>query len=206
MHDDQLPITNYQLPIAGLTLVELMLVMTLLSAILMTVTGLVQQGLRVSQQLDAATTLTQTQELALEQITGDLEDAHRCYRAPFVGAADQVALARVDPASHQWVRVVYRLEDRHLVRDAMTLTQDGEQPLERRVLLPIVESARFEFGWRDPATHAIVWQTPWPEAPEHPMPQFTRVQVTLPGPNDSTMQLERIARNLAGTIPEEKTP
>jgi type II secretory pathway pseudopilin PulG len=187
----------------GLTFIELMLVMTLLSALLMTVTGLVQQGLRVAQQLDATTTLTQTHELALEQITRDLEDARRCYRAPFVGAADQVTLARVDPTSQQWVRLIYRLEDHRLVRDATMLTPDGEQPLERRVLLPMVESAQFEFGWRDPTTHAIMWQSLWPDTTDHPIPQFTRVHLTLPGSNHSTMQLARIARNLAGLVPEE---
>ena len=188
--------------IIGLTLVELMLVMSLFSVIMTTVTGLVQQGLRLSQQIDATASVTQAHELALGQIARDLEQTGRLFRAPFVGAADHVELSRVDPASHQWAHVVYRLEDHRLIRDAVTLTPDGEQPLERRVLIPVVESALFEFGWRNPATQAITWHTPWPESEEHPMPHFTRVRLAMPGPNGSTIQLERIARNLAGFVPE----
>ena len=189
-----------------MTLVELMLAMTLFSAIMATVTGLVQQGLRLSQQLDGAKMLTQTHELALKQVADDLAHAARLYQVPFVGMADHVEFARIDPASRQWQHIVYRLDGERLMRDTAAITPDEVGPIESRALLPHVESISFEFGWRHPTTKAIVWQTPWPEAAEHPVPQFVRVHLSVPGPNGSPIQIARTARNFAGVVPEEKTP
>lgn len=197
---------SLHLSISALTLVELMLVMSLFSAIMATVTGLVQQGLRLSQQLDGTKMLTQTHELALKQVTDDVAHAARLYQVPFVGGANHVEFARIDPALRQWLHVVYRLDGERLMREASAITPDGAGPIESRVLLPHVESISFDFGWRHPTTKSIVWHTPWPEVDEHPVPQFVRVRLSVPGPNGSPMQVARTARNFAGAVPEEESP
>ena len=193
----------------GLTLVELLIAISLFSLIGASTTELVRAIWVAQNRFDQIGATVLARERALDELAADLEQMQPLYRVAFLGQPQRLQFARVERDDHGepvWRRIVYQTpfgaSAMSLVRDTFNTSEEQGLSLTSRVVLPHVDALRIEFGWRQPRTNAIIWQSPWPEEPPA-LPGLIRISAQEAGPDPlHPVRYERIIRNPAGLILE----
>ena len=202
---------------AGMTLVEMLLAVTLFSTMMGATGSLLQFGLRSQLTWGGAAAPYMQMERALNGLERDVVCAQQFFGAPAVGAKDHLELARVDrvsvdgaPATPEWVRVVYRVQDDagplSLVREEYLWRLGASSaPVTRQRVLSLAAGA-FEFGRLD-ANKQLLWADAWDGAKDG-VPKLVRLTCTIPtASGQESMNITRAMRNPSGHLPQdEPTP
>ena len=194
--------------ISGLTLVELLIAISLFSLIGASTTELVRSSWVVQNRFDQIGATSLARERALDELAHDLEQMQPLYRVAVLGQPQLLQFARVESVDGEpvWRRIVYRTpfsaSAMSLVRETFDIDQTDGIAISSRVVLPTLDLLRIEFGWKQPQSNLIVWQTPWPEEPPT-LPGLIRITAQEVGSDPlHPVRFERIIRNPAGLIPE----
>lgn len=203
--------------IQGMTLVEVLLAVTLFSTMMGATGALLQSGFRAQMTWGRAVEPAVRMERALNRLNLDISAAQKLFASAAHGTKEQFAFARVEslaiedaPATEEWVRVVYKIDDENgelvLVREAAVwrLSQDDPNPQTREVLLPVIEAA-WAFARAD-AQGQLIWTDAWDGSADG-VPQLVRLTCTLPASAGNALTITRVFRNPAGNLPvEEQQP
>ena len=194
---------------SGLTLVELLIAISLFSLIGASTAELVRSCWVVQHRFDQMAATSLARERALQDIAADLEQMQPLYRVTFVGGPQRLQFASVETSSEGpvWRRIVYQTplsaSAMSLVRETFDASEPNGAPISSRVVLPRLNLLRIEFGWRQPQTNLIVWQTPWPEQAPPALPGLIRITAEEAGSDPlHPIRYERILRNPSGLVPQ----
>ena len=206
----------------ALTLIELLLVISLMSVLMAAVGGLIQMSLGVHSTFHALATTTGRADALCAQLANDLEQMQPLFSAPFVGTDSELQLVRIIDTSMpngfivpRWRKISYRLEPSddgsQLIREETIVPMPGDEqepPAVTQQTLASMTAAEFTFGWFDPLSKTLAWKAPWPEFDDGEMPQFVRFKGTISSswPGGVPVHMERIFRNPAGFFPSLEPP
>lgn len=198
----------------GLTLVELLIAISLFSLIGSSTMELVRSTWILQHRFDQMAATSLARERALEEMAQDLARMQPLYRVAFIGGPQMLQFARLESSAGGgpvWRRIVYQTpfsaSEMALIRETFDVTEANGAPIERRVVLPRLNSLRIEFGWKHPQTNLIIWQTPWPELTPPALPGLIRVTAEEAGSDPlHPVRFERIIRNPAGLVPTMEPP
>ena len=200
---------------SGLTLVELLLTITLFSALLASVGSLLRSGLQAQVTWGKAAEPYQRMARSAEQLERDLEFARPFFGVAFAGAQQSIEFARVDTISSKdgqpvtdWLRVLYHLDDEDdglsLIRDEFVWRDHADQPIRSDVLLRLADGT-WSFGMLD-AQKQFMWVDSW-DGKKYGVPRLVQFEFTLPAVgNQPPVHLIRVMRNPSGNLPMQEAP
>ena len=199
----------------GLTLVELLLTITLFSALLASIGNLLQSGLQAQVTWGKAVEPYQVMERAMERLERDLESAQPFFGVACAGAKESLEFAKVDPVPSEdgrpmsdWLRIVYHLNDEDdgiaLIRDEFVWRDQADQPIRSDALLRLADG-HWSFGMLD-AQKRLAWVESW-DGKKYGVPRLVQFEFTLPAVgNQAPVHLSRVMRNPSGALPTMETP
>jgi len=186
----------------GMTLVELLLTVTLLSAILAAAGGLIVSTARSHALSARAAGPAEQLEQALNRVEQDVESAQPFFGIPAQGSATQYEFARVERGV--WLRVQLRFEPdafggTALIREEFLWGASDGQPLRRETLASIGQGA-FAYAKED-ADGQLVWEGGWDGARDG-VPRLVRVTpgIMLHSGQEPAV-FSRVIRYPAGALP-----
>ncbi len=187
----------------GMTLVELLLALTLFSALMASVTGLLRSGLQAQLRWGTGLVPYQAAERAFQRLEDDLEAAQPLFHITVIGETQRLEFARV---TSQWVRIVYRISEeedgtRWLVREEFAW-DDDTQPLQTQRVLQVLNGS-FAFGLVD-AQDQLLWEASW-DGQTQGIPRLVKLACAIPASgSQGVIELERVIRSPAGALPERE--
>lgn len=199
-------------PRAGMTLIELMLAMTLFSAMLASVGGLIRSGLKAQARWGSSLAPYRQLEQGLAVMARDVESAQPLFDLPCEADERHVRFAQVARTSQgepDWFSLTYEIGEWDgqpaLIRERRRW-RDGAAAVAERELMLRMSGGRFAFGMRD-AQDAFIWSETW-DGQAHGMPRLIRLEATVPvGAAADPLSITHVLRAPAGALPRlEETP
>lgn len=192
----------------AMTLIELMLAMSLFTALLITIGGLLISGVRANDAWGKTLEPYEQLERGLNRLSRDCESARLLFMLPAAGDDSHFEFARVEqtnaaePAA-EWRRIVYRLVPQEgevvLMREAYVLGKDVKEPVTQEALARL-KSGHFSFAQLD-AQHAMQWVSAW-DGTKYGVPQLVKFTSTFAqGASAEEEAVTRVIRNPAGNLP-----
>jgi len=191
----------------GFTLVEVMLAAAFSSGLFLVTLFLLRSGFQASSTWEEAVAPIQRMERGFLQLEQDLEAMQPFFGVPFIGEPDRLEFARLMPllgedgqTTPAWIRIVYRIEDGQLVREAFRWQDgDGAPPLSREPVLPLQQGA-FSFAMRD-EQQQLLWAASW-DGVTLWVPRLIKLQAILASADGrAPLALDRVFRHPAGNLP-----
>ena len=195
----------------GMTLVELMLALTLFSAMMGATGALLQAGFRAQSLWGTAVEPAVRLERTLNRIGTDMASAQVLFSIPALGSKGAFEFGRVesvlsdaDTPAPEWVRVSYTVGEQDgasvLIRESTVwrLSQSGASAQTREALLP-VSGIVWEFARIDKQGQ-LIWGSAW-DGTKDGFPKWARLTCTLPESAGKALAITRVFRNPAGSLP-----
>jgi hypothetical protein len=185
----------------GMTLIELLLMVSMLSALLAAAGGLVVTVARMPSVAGPAVGPVDQIRQALDRVALDVESAQPLFGVPTQGTATRYEFARVEGG--EWRRIQLRFEaggagGTALVRESAPWDAAGGPA--RRETLAVVDRGAFAYARQDPDGR-LVWDSVW-DGTTDGVPRLVRVTPALVlSPGQEPAVLPRVMRGPAGALP-----